>query len=220
RGGPPGVGSASTLLARTRRGPPARGGVSGVRSPPAAAACVSDSGYQNVIVVLLVARPHLARASAVRTEARPCVLTAGRADGWAGRVWPGERGRRESGRRLHEDGRATHEGDPAVGKLRRGRAAITCGAVRTRRERSVEVQEGLQDLRGVLVDLVGAVLAGTDLVLQAGHGVLTDHAVLLGVGPGLEREGGLLVHLAGLLDAQPVLEGGDGLRAHLPVDVE
>src|SRR5699024_8256344 len=84
RGGPPGVGSASTLLARTRRGPPARGGVSGVRSPPAAAACVSDSGYQNVIVVLLVARPHLARASAVRTEARPCVLTAGRADGWAG----------------------------------------------------------------------------------------------------------------------------------------
>src|SRR5699024_8115247 len=63
-------------------------------------------------------------------------------------------------------------------------------------------------------------LAGTDLVLQAGHGVLTDHAVLLGVGPGLEREGGLLVHLAGLLDAQPVLEGGDGLRARLPVDVE
>src|SRR5699024_3753849 len=113
-----------------------------------------------------------------------CSPRGGPTGGQAVRVWPGERGRRESCRRLHEDGRATREGDPAVGKLRRGRAAITCGAVRTRRERSVEVQEGLQYLRGVLVDLVGAVLAGTDLVLQAGHGVLTDHAVLLGVGPG------------------------------------
>src|SRR5699024_9379095 len=83
-----------------------------------------------------------------------CSPRGGPTGGQAVRVWPGERGRRESCRRLHEDGRATREGDPAVGKLRRGRAAITCGAVRTRRERSVEVQEGLQDLRGVLVDLV------------------------------------------------------------------
>src|SRR5699024_7413578 len=135
-----------------------------------------------------------------------CSPRGGPTGGQAVRVWPGERGRRVAGRRLHEDGRATRERDPAVGKLRRGRAATTCGAVRTRRERSVEVQEGLQDLRGVLVALVGAVLAGTDLVLQAGHGVLTDHAVLLGVGPGLERESGLLVHLAGLLDAQPVMD--------------
>src|SRR5699024_12645832 len=103
RGGPPGVGSASTLLARTRRGPPARGGVSGVRSPPAAAACVADSGYQNVIVVLLVARPPLARASAVRTEARPCVLTAGRGDGGAGRPSLG-RGARATGK-VPEGGR-------------------------------------------------------------------------------------------------------------------
>src|SRR5699024_5635314 len=83
--------------------------------------------------------------------------------------------------------------------------------VRGRRKGSVEVEEALQDLHGVLVDLVGAVLGGTDLVLEAGDGVLADLAVLAGVGPALEREGGLLVHLTGLLHAQPVLEGADRL---------
>ena len=35
---------------------------------------------------------------------------------------------------------------------------------------SVQVQERLEHLDGVLVDVLGAVLGGADLVLEAGHG--------------------------------------------------
>src|SRR5699024_7994358 len=61
-----------------------------------------------------------------------------------------------------------------------------CGGteVRCTAEGSVQVQEGLHDLVGVLVvDLVRTVLVGTDLVLEAGHRLGTDLAVLLGADP-------------------------------------
>src|SRR5690625_5627681 len=98
-----------------------------------------------------------------------------------------------------------------------------CGGteVRCTAEGSVQVQEGLHDLDGVLVvDLVRTVLVGTDLVLEAGHRLGTDLAVLLGADPDLQSQHGGLVQLTGLLDVQPVLQGGDGVGAHLAVDLE
>src|SRR5690625_6956590 len=98
-----------------------------------------------------------------------------------------------------------------------------CGGteVRCAAEGSVQVQEGLHDLDGVLVvDLVRTVLVGTDLVLEAGHRLGTDLAVLLGADPVLQSQHGGLVQLTGLLDVQPVLQGGDGVGAHLAVDLE
>lgn len=69
-------------------------------------------------------------------------------------------------------------GDPAVREgAAEPQAVIAPSGARPLRG-SVEVQEGLQDLDGVPVDLVGAVLGGADLVLEARDGVLADHAVL------------------------------------------
>src|SRR5699024_5680363 len=97
-----------------------------------------------------------------------------------------------------------------------GGTEVGCAA-----EGSVQLQEGLHDLDGVLVvDLVRTVLVGTDLVLEAGHRLGTDLAVLLGAAPVLQSQHGGLVQLTGPPAVQPVRQGGDGVRAQLAVHVE
>lgn len=57
-------------------------------------------------------------------------------------------------------------------------------------------------------------------MLESGHRLGADRAVLLGADPGLQGLYGGLIQLTALLDAQPVLQRGDGVGADRAVDLE